>query len=185
MADSSSQTTYTAEERMPRILTDDVLKMIIDRSSTYDSIIHQFRGDVLVPKEVSHDGKKRMMFVWEPGKDALMNKAGVDAFCSLLYNAMSPDKIVTNLSDEEVKDMAWEMVNVVIDLIEEKGEEFGIEPANRNIIVKLIDDFYFVNLTASRRGTIIDVLKQGYERKEVATQTKPQGGLGLSSIIGR
>lgn len=157
------------QDEMPTpIVGDEIWKLILDRSSIPEVIIHNFKGEVWMRKW--NDKKAEWEGWWEEKGEKLMNERGIRFFSSFLYSAMSPDKLVTFLTEDEVNRMALEMTKRVIYIIGERGEEFEIAASNRGYIIALLDHYYFTNLTASRKGTILNALKPSYERKEIYTQ---------------
>jgi hypothetical protein len=150
-------------------IPEDIWKIILDRQGIPENMVHMLRGEVGVPS-ISPSGKRYIK--WEQRGDPLMNDIGIRFFTPLFYSATSPDKLVTNISDEEVNTMMKEMMMAVIYVIIERGDEFGIPPSNRSFVLLQIEHFYFMALTASRRGTILNVLKPTFKREETFTPQK-------------
>lgn len=176
------QSGYVHESLPTPPMDSEIWKLLLDRSQIPETMVHTLKGEVWT-YDVDQDTGRAKNGRWVVRGDPLMNDRGVRFFSSFLYSAMSPDKLATNVTDEEVKRMARDMSVAIITLIAERGEEFGISSANRTYIVELLDHYYFTNLTASRRGTILGAIRAGYERKEVYSPAqKPQ--FKLPNILG-
>jgi len=182
MPDDQQQRGGYIQEAFPTPPLDpEIWKLILDRSQIPEILIHTLKGEVWVT--VQDDAGKVVSGRWEKRGEELMNDKGIRFFSSFLYSAMSPDKLATFITDEEAKMRAKIMYKNIIILIAERGMEFGITDANRTYICDLLDDFYFMNLTASRKGTILNTLKPMYERKEIIAPR--QTGLQLPNLLGR
>jgi len=179
---SSNPNTEFVEEQLPSPVTEEIWKLILDRSKTYDIIVHLLKGEVMVPEQ---DKQGNTVWGWKRTRKSYMNNEGIGVFSSILYSAMTPDKVTTFLTDDEVNKLAFEMSITVVEIIEEQGGAFGIDAADRTLIVKLVDDFYFLNLTGSRKGTILDALTMGYERKEFYTPQDQKKGFSFKSFLGK
>ena len=154
----------TVSEQVPiPAVSDEIWKLILDRSQIPETMIHMLKGEVWV---TSQDKDGNVSARWEPRGLPLMNETGIRFFSSFLYSSMSPDKLATRLTELEVNQRAHDMTKALILIVAERGNKFGIDPSNRTYIVRILDDFYFSNLTASRKGTILDALKPAYERIE-------------------
>lgn len=161
-------------------VSDEVWKMLLDRSLLPSNMAHMLSGEVWVTEEV--DGEMRA--AWKPMGSPTMNKAGIRFFMSMMSSAMSPDKIATSLTEREVNQMACEMVKTIIYIIAERGDEFAIAANSRRYVVDLLDHFYFANLTASRRGTILNALKSAYTREERVTEMPRQKKFSMPTFLG-
>lgn len=159
-------------------VSDEIWKLILDRSSIPEVLVHTLKGEVWV---TTIDPKtSRLTGRWERRGRAVMNEIGIRFFSPHIYSSMSPDKLATFFTDEEVKDRAREMAKTIILIIAERGDEFGVAASDRRYVVRLFDDFYFANLTASRKGTILNALRQIYERRETyVPEKKPKRGVGV------
>ncbi len=170
------------EEQMPSPVSEEIWKLILDRSKTYDIIIHLLKGETLVMQK-NDDGD--YIYNWVKTGEPLMNDMGAKYFSTVIYSCMTPDKITTFFSGDEVNGMVLDMMEALVDIIEEWGEEFSIAAANRNIIITLIEHFYFSNLTGSRKGTILDALTMGYERKEIYSTPQQKKGFSFKGFLGK
>lgn len=167
-----------ALEEMPLPpISDEIWKMIIDRSSIPAILNRILRGFVWVSKP---DGKGE----WQQLGEEMVNKKGIKFILTVLISSMSVDKIATMLNDSEVREMAGRMRDNVIDVLTVRGEEFAINPSNMTFIVDLVDMFFFANLTAARGGVILKALKPSYERKEVVATTQKKGILSKLPGVG-
>jgi hypothetical protein len=109
-----------------------------------------------------------------------MNDEGIRFFTVLFYSSVTPDKLTTFITDQEVNRMMRHMMEAVIDVIVERGDEFQVPASNRSYVALLIEHSYFMALTASRKGTMLKALKPAYERREVYTpQKEPSQGFKL------
>jgi len=166
------------QEEMPvPPISEEIWRTILDRSMIPDVLIHNLKGEVWVKK--INPKTNEVEGWWERKGEPLMNEKGIRFFSSFLYSAMSIDKITTFLTEEEVARLTHDMVETIIFIIGERGDEFGIDAANRRYIVDLLESFYFSNLTASRKGTILAALKPSYERKEIYMPEKKKRGIPL------
>lgn len=179
------QGTYFQESLPAPQLDGEIWKLILDRSQIPENIIHTLKGEVWVTeKGIDERGEEVARGGWKVVGEPLMNDHGIRFFSTYLYSAMSPDKLATFLTEEEVNRMARDMTKAIILIIVERGDEFGIAPANRSFIVELLDHYYFSNLTASRKGTILNALKPMYHREEHTTVAPAQQGLRLPNLLG-
>jgi len=170
---------YVHDEVPSAPVSDEIWKLILDRSKIPEVMSHTLKGEVWAIQEVG--GK--LVGGWIKRGESLMNEKGVRFFSSFFFSAMTPDKLATFFTEEEVARMARDMTKAIIYIIAERGDEFGIEAANRTYIVELLDHFYFSNLTASRKGTILAALKPAYERKEIYSPQRERGKLRLPSFL--
>jgi hypothetical protein len=175
----------SVNERIPiPPISSEIWKLLLDRSQVPEVMVHTLKGEVWVTETVKgSDGRDTIVGHWEQRGEQLMNDDGVRYFSSFFYAAMSPDKLATFLTEEEVYDRAREMTKTIILIILEKGDQFGIKASNRKYVVRLLDDFYFMNLTASRRGTILNAIRQVYERHETYAPEKPKTNYSTDSMV--
>lgn len=175
MANPDERPTDVIYEDMPTgTPSDEIFKLLLDRSKMPEIMSHTLKGEVWAIEEK----KGNLIGSWVKRGEPLMNEKGIRFFSSFFFSAMSPDKIATFLTEAEVNRMAKDMSREIIYIIVEKGDIFGIDPSNRSYIVELMDHFYFANLTASRQGTILKFLKPTVERKEIYTPRRETGTLG-------
>jgi len=179
--DYSQPSDYVYEEMPTPVVSDEIWKLILDRSKIPGDLAHKLAGEVYIVKE---NKKGELIGRWVEAGKPLMNKEGIRFFMSILTSAMTPDKLATFLTELEVNRMAKDMTKTIIYIIAERGDEFEIDASNRSYIVETFDHFYFANLTSSRKGTILNALKPMYERKEVYTPMPKQGRLKLPSFLG-
>ena len=152
---------------------DEILRMILDRRKIPEAIVHMLQGEVWI--EYLKDGKVRGR--WERRGEVLMNETGIRAFTPLIFSTVTPDKLATDISDDEVRRLTYEMMAAVVDMIEERGEEFGILPANRGYIVRLLEHNLFMGLTSSRNATILKTIERAYSAR-VSSPAMPQQAQG-------
>lgn len=163
---------YVVEQLPTPTFSDEVLKIIIDRSLIPETLIHTLKGEFWVVRDTP-SGKAGK---WEARGKCLMNEAGILFFSSFIYSAMTPDKITTNITEQEVRALCREMGLTVVRILQEKYLEFNIDVSDLTMIVTLFDHYYFMNLTASRNGTLLKSLLRQYERREVYTPQKENKG---------
>jgi len=175
------ESSIVREEVPVPAVSEEIWKLMLDRSKTAEMMIHTLRGEFWVVK--IENGKP--IGTWEQKGDPLMNERGIRFFSSFIFSAMSPDKLVTFLTEEEVNRLTLEMVETLIAIIAERGDEFQIPAANRSFVLRLLEQYYFINLTSSRKGTMLQTIKPTYERKEVYTpERKTSKWPSLSSFLG-
>jgi hypothetical protein len=176
MADEPSD---IIREEMPLPpVSDTVWEMILDRNKMLETMLHILKGEVWVTQWDA--GKEEMVGNWQQKGEALMNDKGIRFFSTFLYSAITPDKLMTRITEEEANDRCRAMAEEIILVITERGKEFDIKAANRGFLVRLMDDYYFMALSGSRRGTLLEALKPTYHREERYTpepQKKKRFGL--------
>jgi len=162
-------------------VSDEIWKLILDRTRVPESLIHMLKGEVWA---VSYDKENNPVGKWEKRGESLMNEAGIRFFTPLIYSTVTPDKLATFLTEDEVNRMTREMMETIVQIIHEKGDEFEIPASNRSYVTRLLEQNYFLSLTASRKGTILEALKPMYERREIYTPQQKRRGLGLPTFLG-
>src|SRR3990167_7968349 len=146
-------------EQIPTpVISDEIWKLILDRSKTPEMLIHLLKGEVWVTRQKGNEVTGN----WERKGEQMMNDKGIKFFTPFIYSTVMPDKLVTFITEEEVNRLVREMVWAVIAIIHERGDEFQIAASNRSYIVRLLEQNYFLSLTASRKGTILQALKPMY-----------------------
>jgi hypothetical protein len=150
---------------------DDIWKIILERQRLASDLINLYSGIVGIP-DIDKNGKAYIRYE-RVGKPR-MNEKGIQFFKPIIYSAMTPDKLVTNITDEEVKAMMKEFMYAFIDTIVEKREEFEIDPSDMSMLSVNTDHFYFLALSGSRRGTLLAVLKPTFKREETYTPQKSE-----------
>ncbi len=162
----------TEEVPMP-LVSDEILKIILDRAEIANYIVNTFKGVVI--SGYAEDDAGVLKPVMEKSGIEYMNPEGIKFVRTFLHAAMSPDKLVTRLSEDEVLEMMKIEADMLTFMLGENAKRFGIDPSYRDFIFNTLLNFTFTNLTSSRRGTLLEsVLKQGYERKEIYTPQAPQ-----------
>jgi len=173
---AGSPSDYVYEEA-PAYVSDEVWKLLLNRSPIARKIAHSLAGEMLIREE---DEKGNVVERYVGTGEPYINKRGVLFFATLIESCTSADKIATFITDEEVRIRCLSFRDNVIFIIAERHEDFGIDPAHWSLVLEIIEDFYFFNLTASRQGTILKALKHGVERKEIYTpMPKQKQGLKL------
>lgn len=160
--------------------SDEIWKLILDRNRIPDAIIHMMKG------EAWEDGLKDGVPYgkWVIVGDPLMNDKGIKFFTPILFSVVTPDKLTTFISEEEFKRIMKEFMDMVIYVIMERGDEFGVPASNRDVVTRMLEEYAIFSFSASRKGTILAALKPAYERKELYTPYKPQGGFRFPSFLG-
>ena len=163
----------TSKEELPLSpISDDILKLILDRQRVSLDMINMIKGVSFIVRKDDETGKVYGEYV-KTG-DPIMNEKGINFFSTFFYSAMSVDKLTTNISEEEMSIMMKEMSFAITDVIAERGEEFGIDASSRSFLLLQIEHFYHMALSGSRRGTIINLLKPIMRREETYTPQQQQ-----------
>lgn len=179
--DYPRNTTDLVREEIPTpVMSDEIWKLILDRSRIPETIIHMLKGEVWIVK----DNNGQLVGSWEKRGEALMNDRGIRFFTPLLYSAITPDKLTTFITEEETNRMVKDMMESIIEVIWERGDEFEIPASNRSYVCRMIEHYYFLSLTSSRKGTILNALKPAYERKEVYSPNPRPGKFKMPSFLG-
>jgi len=166
--------TDTIHEEIPTpVISDEIWKLILDRSKIPEVMLHMLKGEVWVVEETK-DGE--LVGKWIQKGEPLMNEKGIRFFTPLLYSLVTPDKLATFITEQEVNRLTLEMMEAIIDVIEERCDEFEIPASNRSFVCRILEHFYFLSLTASRKGTILNALKPAYERKELYSPMQKKRG---------
>jgi hypothetical protein len=171
---------YITQEVPTPVPSDEIWKQILDRSKIPDAVIHMFKG------EVWEDGLKDGIPYgkWIQLGDPLMNDIGIKFFTPILYSLVTTDKLTTFISEEEFNRLMREFMEMVIYVIIERGNEFGIPASNRDVVARLLEQYAVFAYSASRKGTILNALKPSYTRSETYTPNKPQGGFKWPNFLG-
>ena len=160
--------------------SDEIWKLILDRNKIPDSIIHMLKG------EAWEDGLKEGVPYgkWVQVGDPLMNDKGIKFFTPVLYSVVTQDKLTTFISDEEFNRIMHEFMDMVVYVIMERGDEFGIPASNRDVITRILEEYAVFSFSASRKGTILAALKPAYTRTELYSPNRGQGGMRWPSLLG-
>jgi hypothetical protein len=168
-------------EQIPTpVISDEIWKLILDRSKTPEMLIHLLKGEVWITRQRD----KEITGAWERKGEPLMNDKGIRFFTTFLYSSSMPDKLVTFITEEEVNRLVREMIHAIIYIIQERGDEFDIAASNRSYITRLLEQNYFLSLTASRKGTILAALKPMYTRQEIYNPSQKERRFGMPSFLG-
>ena len=158
-------------------MSDELWKLILDRQHVPETLVHMLKGEVWEVREIIEDGSPVRKGSWVARGRSLMNDAGIRFFTPFIYSTVTMDKLTTKLTEEEVNRLVREMMSSVVTVIWERGDEFEIEAADRSYIVRMLEQNYFIGLTASRRGIMLDTINRGYHRDERVTVTPKKDGL--------
>ena len=172
-------------EQMPLPpMSDDLWKLILDRQSVPETLVHMLKGEVWEVREELIDGVATRKGRWVAKGVPLMNDTGIRFFTVLIYSTVTLDKLTTKLTEDEVKRLVREMIEEVIAVLWERGDEFGIEAAHRGFIERLLEQNYFIGLTASRKGIILETLNRGYSREERVTSDGKKDKFQMPTMLG-
>ena len=161
------------EERPMPAISDELWNMILDRSTMAANIINLLKGYVH-----SYEYKDGEVTVgWVKSGERLMNDHGIRLFSTIIHAAITPDKLITHITEDEARERSREMDMEIILIIAKRGKEFFIKRDNWGVIRKIMDDYYFFAMTGSRRGTLIELIKPTYERKETITPRRDKPGM--------
>lgn len=161
------------EERPMPAISDELWTMILDRSTMAANIINLLKGYVH-----SYEYKDGEVTVgWVQSGEKMMGDDGIRLFSTIIHSAITPDKLITHITEEEAGERSREMAKEIILIIAKRGKEFEINRDNWSIIRKIMDDYYFFAMTGSRRGTLIELIKPTYERKETITPRRDKPGM--------
>ena len=136
------------------------------RDATLESLMHQWRGD-------NWDyGDK-----WIKGSDPMINEKGLHWLLNVIASATSIDKITTNITVDEAREMSKECRMAVIGKFFTSSEDFDVDPSDLDTIIEQVDEFVFMNLTSSRNSTFLGVLKPTYRHIQTIRNEPPKKGL--------
>lgn len=172
---------YVYEDLPMGTATEEVWKLLLDRSHTAERMISLLKGEVVVPMK-NKDGTYSWRY--EKKGEPLMNEQGVRFFTPHIYSSCTPDKIATLISEEEANRLVREMSETLVDIIEERGDEFEIPASNRSYVLRLLEQNYFLALTASRKGTILNAITKGVERREYYAPMPKQKRFNWPTLLG-
>lgn len=163
----SGASNIISEDLPFRPMTDDIWKLILDRQHIPETLIHMLRGEVwVVTEESDSDGNPIQKGKWDKRGRPLMNEIGIRFFTPFIYSTVTPDKLTTKLSDDEVNRLVREMLLSIVEVMMERGDEFEVSASDRSYVVRLIEQNYYISLTGSRMATILDTLKPTMRREE-------------------
>ena len=150
-------------------VSSEVLKFILDRRTIAETLKHQLKGETRV-EVTGDDGEVKIE--WRKTDEEMVNDLGARYLGSLLNHSLNQNMIASFITDDETKIFTEEFGHIVVDTIIERGNEFEVNAANRSTVVKIVEDTYFMAMTASRNGTLLKAIKPTVERKEVYTPQK-------------
>jgi len=169
MTDNKSD--IISEEVPLPMLSDEVWKIILDKSNQADRFIHLLRGEVFQTWE-EKDGTRRA--AWIKKGNALVNERGIEDLAPIIYSMTTPDKTVTNITPEEVSRLVREMLESLVYMVHEYGDEWEIEAGKRSFVIRMLEQQYFLALTGSRRGFTMGIIKPTLHREEKYTPVQPE-----------
>ena len=142
----------------------DLLRTIYHRSDIEKvELIYRLSG--IVQKYTVKDGE--IVREWVFDKSArLMNESGVNRIMVLLDAAFSGDKAITNLTEEDVSNLAYVLGDEILRILQLSAKEYDIKPEDWGVISKLILTKTLTALRASQKGGLLKTLKAIYEIKQ-------------------
>lgn len=163
-------------------MSDELWKLILDRQHVPETLVHMLKGEVWEVREagVDENGNPIRKGRWVVRGRPLMNEEGIRFFTPFIYSTVTLDKLTTKLTEEEVNRLVREMLSSVVTVIWERGDEFEIAASDRSYVIRMLEQNYFIGLTASRRGIMLDTINRGYNREERVTvqDKKKEGPIG-------
>ena len=156
--------TYVAEDIPTGYLHPDFMIWQLETSDILDELTHLLRGEF-------REGDK-----WVRRGERLMNEEGIRMIVTIVGSHLTKDKVLTDLDEEDIKRIAKEVRDDVVDLLTLKWKEYEIDKAHLSIIVDIVDHFVYANLRRSKEGRTIDYLKPMIKRIETVKAEKEKGG---------
>jgi predicted RecB family endonuclease len=142
----------------------DLLRTIYQRSDIEKlELIYRLSG--IVQEYSVKNGKVIKRWVHKP-EAQLMNEAGINRVIVLLDSAFSGDKAITNLSEDDVGNLAFTLGNEILRVLQLKAKEYDIKSEDWGIISKLILSKTLMALKASQKGGLLKTLKAIYEIRQ-------------------
>jgi len=170
---------YKRRESVPvGFPSEELWKFILDREKIPQRLMMQLKGFRYVYSEEA--GK----WVHEKIGDPWMNDKGVKWVISVISPYCEPTTTVTKLTKEEVNDMTKEIMNSVVAKFEQCWEEFKIRKSNLLAITRLIEQIIFLNLSASREGTILESIIPRYAIQEIYKPEEKKSRWRFPSFFG-
>ncbi len=163
--------------RLPK----DVITLILDPEVRLEKI----RIDLLGAKwsEVSKDDNGRPIFAFVVPKDKKgdMNERGVEEVMSILKFYISPETSLSNMDDNEIRNIVRALHKLLNSLFYENWQEFGMVENRISLITTKIVDNVFMQLKKSKNKALLDALTKAYTVKEFHDGSqKERKGLDIS-----
>jgi len=89
---------------------------------------------------------------WEQRGIVLCNTRGINYISTIVRSVLGRHVSMSDLTEEDIKRLAYEICENVADVIEDKWREFNIEIAYFDTIVDLIDRMAYSNLCRAKKG---------------------------------
>lgn len=146
------------EDRLVPTQDREVLLKILNRDEMCEVFYHRLLGEIGILKM---DEQGNRVIIWKKTSKALMNKTGADHFMTFILSASSVDKTTTRIQPHELNTRCRRTYKTLAATIGKRYKEFGIDNGHENwaYVLGQLDDFYFFNLSGSRKGTLIDFMK--------------------------
>lgn len=165
---------YHSRNEEPYTPPQELLMKILDRTSLPNNIAHMLRGEIW---EYTHsDASGNIFGKWKMIGKVWMNAEGIQVAVSVVGNYTSVDKLVTNISEDEARQMTYMLKLDLLRVFSTNWKRYGMAECDRSIIVRMITDTVFVNLTSSRLGTLLNLIKPVYHHEETYEPQKQKGG---------
>lgn len=152
-------------------LPHETVAMELDTITIIETILNQLAGRVYSPVDQGYV---------EVGK-RLLNELGEKSIATVLASYISRDKILSILTEDEIKDMTREATDAVRGMIVMKYREFEIEKSNLSIVLRIVEHSIYANLKRALDGRTLDHLANIIRINEGA---KERGGFlgGLGNL---
>jgi len=138
----------------------ELVRELIKNHDMLDKIAHLLRGEVW-----SEEARKWICITRPYGNEAFINDVLL-----ILHTHIDQSAILSNLSDTDVHDITYDIVNRVIELIYYKGPEYQIDKSRRSEIVSIVNNqVYFALRRAFDQGERLFLGKSVSHRENVMT----------------
>lgn len=165
----------SVREDVPTAISSNVLTYILSRQDLPERLMHLLRGNV-------YDFQKKK---YVKRGDPLMNEKGIRWVGTFIDQYLGVDKIVTDISEEELKRICRDVRFDVVAKFYISWEMFDVKKSDLTPIVDIIDHFVFMNLSASRNATLLEFMKPTYKRLETyRPEQKKKRLMGIFPMFG-
>ena len=152
-------------------------KFLLESKYLIDNISHTLLGEILVEKEIEHDGKKLLVPVWEalPNTPPPINKKGYYATLTKLQPLLDKISCSGFISEEEANLLTRMNADTLSELYVINFEDYGFRSISEmDSIIDTILTLIKLQLSKSVSGELIKQLLTRHSISENLNQDKPE-----------
>lgn len=146
----------------------------LDPEEVIQEILHYLRG------ERWSEATKAYTKVWKPKA----NEKGVNMIASILYSHLNKLFFDTQLSDEDIRRICLGIRVALIEQIFFNYIEYEINPRDRGLLVRIVDNMIYAGMRRSLNGTMMKSTGRQVQRVENVVE-KPTETRSLFNLFGK